>query len=1140
MMEIRKGSARGYRVSGRFSQSANGKHVSEWTVFVDNLSRRVSRGAIWELFSHYGKVSQVFISMANKKPRYQFSTFAFVRFVSGKSMELAIEKMNNAKIDGRIITVSKARFPMSYNKMNNFNDSVYRSVEKNRADQGSFGKINKGQVGFDSQSRNKGVQNHKDSVALDSRTFKDVLLGKPKIGVTRESKEDSRIHLVERVGSKSLFDIHIPVKDTIWIDMSLAGVMKQSFDLDFIQKALLSDGINAKVASWGNSPLSCIITFKSASDRDDAWSKREEGLLYWFDYLEPLVNEKGVPASFIFVSLIGVPLQCWHESFFVNLGNRWGSFIAIDQATKNASDFSSAKMIIRAESPFDIPNVIKVRSMGRIFAIKVNFENQLNFQSNENLGGEEVHFADVWPGHVADGENEKEGLDSLSQSSSPDLEVPAAIDRSVPMGDISHNVGLIPNLSHSIKSDTRFPRNVDNVVVHDPDNNHLSTAGRSVAAAVGINCDVAWASLNNSSCQARVGDLSDLGLIAAAKICCGVISTNSIDGPINLVAANSSEPNDALHCSPSFEMVPDSFEGLDNSLALKIGQDNQSKMGQSPRALSSLHAGMNERLQCYGDLDFFNPIHRKEIRSTIRDSLEDAEVPAVARNSASMEGEDNNINEANAVWEVSQILGIAFKGGKDLFLKRVRELEDELRKKESKIDDPKPSFWRKIWNNPNMKSVFSPSVGSAGGLISMWNGDVFIASSHIITQRFIAITGFLKDLNFECGFLNIYAPTADAEKRQFFSEISEFLSNSSLPWSSGFTIKSGAFTWSNLRDPPTLIRLDRFLVSLEFLSTFQSMEQHLLHKSISDHNAIALKNEVCHWGSRPFKFFNYLLDENGFVDMVISNLQGATGGRKKVRALKMLKGAKVAIKEWSDKNYNFSGKNIEALQKEIKELESLQAQGMGDANSHKEIVDLRGKLWKELRIEERAWLQKSRTRIALWFKAKFPDSLCFVDDLIADPSVGDGLSASKIRFSKQQVWEAPPIGFLKLNVDGAMVSNGSKGGIGGIVRNNLGVCLVTFSLPIGPGPPIMAELEAIFHGLSVFSSNHGFKKFRLILETDCSVAFEWISNSTPCPTAFEPLVRRCRDIIASFSVVFRHVPREINMAADSLAKEGIG
>ncbi|KAK8535416.1 hypothetical protein V6N12_056934 [Hibiscus sabdariffa] len=293
-------------------------------------------------------------------------------------------------------------------------------------------------------------------------------------------------------------------------------------------------------------------------------------------------------------------------------------------------------------------------------------------------------------------------------------------------------------------------------------------------------------------------------------------------------------------------------------------------------------------------------------------------------------------------------------------------------------------------------------------------------------------------------------------------------------------LKGGAFTWSSLRNPPTLIRLDRFLVSSDFLSTFQSFEEHLLHKSISDHNAISLINDVYNWGPRSFKFFNYQLDERGFVDMVISNVHGATGGRKNVGVLKVLKGAKVAIKEWSVKNNNFSGKSIEALQKGIKELEFLQTQGLGDANSLKEIVDLR-----------------VRTRVALWFKAKFPDSLCFVDDLISDPSIGDGLGAFKRRILKQQAWEAPPIGFLKLNVDGAMVSDCSKGGIGGIVCNNLGVCLDSFSLPIGPGPPIMVELEAINHSLRDFLSNRGFKKFRLILETDCSVAIDWISNSVP-------------------------------------------
>ncbi|KAK8486016.1 hypothetical protein V6N11_032994 [Hibiscus sabdariffa] len=344
-------------------------------------------------------------------------------------------------------------------------------------------------------------------------------------------------------------------------------------------------------------------------------------------------------------------------------------------------------------------------------------------------------------------------------------------------------------------------------------------------------------------------------------------------------------------------------------------------------------------------------------------------------------------------------------------------------------------------------------------------------------------------------------------------------------------LKGGVFIWSSLRDPPTLIRLDRFLVSSDFLSTFQSIEQHLLHKSISDHNAIVLINVVCLWGSRPFKFFNYQLDESGFVDMVISNSLGATGGRKKVGALKVLKGAKVAIKEWSEKNNNFSGKTIEALQKGIKDLESLKPK----------VLEMRI-LSKKLLIsglDSTQLLFLVRTHIALWFKAKFPDSLCSVDDLISDPSIGDELGDFKRKILNQQVWEAPPIGFLKLNVDRAMVNNGSKGCIGGIVRNNLGDCLDTFSLPIGPGPPIMAKLAAIYHGLMAFFSNCRFKKFRLILETNCSVAIEWILNSVPCPVAFEPLVRRCREIISSFSVVLRHVPRKINLVADFLAKEEV-
>ncbi|KAK8568848.1 hypothetical protein V6N12_007385 [Hibiscus sabdariffa] len=121
-----------------------------------------------------------------------------------------------------------------------------------------------------------------------------------------------------------------------------------------------------------------------------------------------------------------------------------------------------------------------------------------------------------------------------------------------------------------------------------------------------------------------------------------------------------------------------------------------------------------------------------------------------------------------------------------------------------------------------------------------------------------------------------------------------------------------------------------------------------------------------------------------------------------------------------------------------------------------------------------------------------------------------------------------------------MVSNGVKGGIGGLVRNNLGVCLDKFSLPIGPEPPILTELEIILHGVRFFYSSKRFERYSLIVECNCLVAIDWISNASLCPPTFEPIVRSCRKLVFFNSVVFRHILRYLNLKADALTKEDNG
>ncbi|KAL4352558.1 hypothetical protein GQ457_06G028210 [Hibiscus cannabinus] len=181
-----------------------------------------------------------------------------------------------------------------------------------------------------------------------------------------------------------------------------------------------------------------------------------------------------------------------------------------------------------------------------------------------------------------------------------------------------------------------------------------------------------------------------------------------------------------------------------------------------------------------------------------------------------------------------------------------------------------------------------------------------------------------------------------------------------------------------------------------------------------------------------------------------------------------------------------------------------------------------------------------RFRVASWFKSKLPNFECSANFLISDLSLVDNLHMCKLKPPKTISWEPPPLGFLKLNVDGAMVSDGSKGGIGGIFHNSKGVRLASFSIPIGPGPAILAELEAISHGLECFYSLFGPDSGRLIVECDSSLAIDWIHNPTLCPSAFSSLVRKCKNCIESNFVVLRHISRVANLEADCLAKEGIG
>ncbi|XVF60057.1 hypothetical protein PTKIN_Ptkin08bG0012300 [Pterospermum kingtungense] len=93
------------------------RNTDEWrsrfpTVFINNLSRRVSKSTLWEAFNQYGVVMDVFISFRSSKPL----TFAFMRYIWESECHRAVVNGNQRIIDGRIISIRRARYWWTYRK----------------------------------------------------------------------------------------------------------------------------------------------------------------------------------------------------------------------------------------------------------------------------------------------------------------------------------------------------------------------------------------------------------------------------------------------------------------------------------------------------------------------------------------------------------------------------------------------------------------------------------------------------------------------------------------------------------------------------------------------------------------------------------------------------------------------------------------------------------------------------------------------------------------------------------------------------------------------------------------------------------------------------------------------------------------
>lgn len=180
--------------------------------------------------------------------------------------------------------------------------------------------------------------------------------------------------------------------------------------------------------------------------------------------------------------------------------------------------------------------------------------------------------------------------------------------------------------------------------------------------------------------------------------------------------------------------------------------------------------------------------------------------------------------------------------------------------------------------------------GMSGGLLCVWNPEVFHADGLCSGRNFIIISGIISN-SFLCVFVNVYGPCQSSDRLKVWNSLLNLRNSFPNPWCVGgdfneirnlgerqgssfrdrgmadfnafidslevidLPLLGRKFTWVNSDNVAKWSRLDRFLIHSKWLSCY-NWKQWGLSRALSDHYPVILKVDARDWGPRPFRFLN--------------------------------------------------------------------------------------------------------------------------------------------------------------------------------------------------------------------------------------------------------------------------------------------
>ena len=296
-----------------------------------------------------------------------------------------------------------------------------------------------------------------------------------------------------------------------------------------------------------------------------------------------------------------------------------------------------------------------------------------------------------------------------------------------------------------------------------------------------------------------------------------------------------------------------------------------------------------------------------------------------------------------------------------------------------------------LWGDNKIGWLHNEGDNGSGSLLTMWSKEDFSYMSHLMWKGFIVVIGIYLKSNITCAVVNVYVNCNLNDKKMLWTELSNIKATSQVTvWClcgdfnatrsrserrgihdrddhsseiRGFNtfidsnllidlpIVDKKFAWFK-SNGSAKSRLDRVLVSMEWMDKWPMCKQYVQPREVSDHCTIVVKSLDKDWGPKPFRTIDAWLTKRGFSELVKNNWNSySIRGNAFVRFKEKLKCLKGDLKVW---NMDVFG-NINTRKRRIlQEIEDLDCQYCnttlteGDRVKRRELVICMKELDKKL------------------------------------------------------------------------------------------------------------------------------------------------------------------------------------------------